>query len=122
MVLAALEAMGSPPAETLYVGDMTVDVETARAAGLAVAVVPEGSSTREELEALRPDYLLSRARRRPRALRFPAAGLAARPFRDSVSPDRSRGAEMAWSGQPTRWSAAGSQRRGEAPRGVKSAP
>ena len=57
MVLAALATMGVPPAETLYVGDMTVDVLTARAAGLAVAVVPEGSSTREELEALRPDYL-----------------------------------------------------------------
>jgi phosphoglycolate phosphatase len=59
MVLAAVEAMGVPAASTLYVGDMTVDVATARAAGLAVAVVPEGSSTREELEAVRPDYLLS---------------------------------------------------------------
>lgn len=58
MVLAALEAMGVPASETLYVGDMTVDVETARAAGLAVAVVPLGSSTREELEALGPDHLL----------------------------------------------------------------
>ena len=58
MVRAALEAMDVPPAETLYVGDMTVDVATARAAGLAVAVVPLGSSTREELEADRPDYLL----------------------------------------------------------------
>ncbi len=58
MVLAALGAMGLPAAETLYVGDMTVDVATARAAGLPVAVVPLGSSTREELEALRPDLLL----------------------------------------------------------------
>ncbi len=58
MVLAALQAMRASPAETLYVGDMTVDIATARAAGLPVAVVPEGSSTREELEALRPDYLL----------------------------------------------------------------
>ena len=58
MVRAALQSMRSSPAETLYVGDMTVDVETARAAGLAIAVVPLGSSTREELEALRPDHLL----------------------------------------------------------------
>ncbi len=58
MVRAALQTMRAAPAETLYVGDMTVDVETARAAGLAVAVVPLGSSTREELEALRPDHLL----------------------------------------------------------------
>lgn len=59
MVLAALRAMRASPEETLYVGDMTVDVATARAAGLPVAVVPEGSSTREELEAERPDFLLS---------------------------------------------------------------
>jgi 2-phosphoglycolate phosphatase len=58
MVLAALGAMGVPAPETLFVGDMTVDVATARAAGLPVAVVPLGSSTREELEALGPDHLL----------------------------------------------------------------
>ena len=57
MVLAALEAMAVPPSETLYVGDMTVDVATARAAGLRVAIVPLGSSTVEEIEAERPDYL-----------------------------------------------------------------
>ena len=51
--------MRASPEETLYVGDMTVDVATARAAGLPVAVVPEGSSTREELEAERPDFVLS---------------------------------------------------------------
>lgn len=58
MVLAALEAMDVAPEATLYVGDMTVDVATARAAGLGIAVIPEGSSTREELEALRPDHVL----------------------------------------------------------------
>ena len=57
MVFAAFEVMGVPAAETLYVGDMTVDVETARAAGLPIAVVPLGSSTREELEAAGPDHL-----------------------------------------------------------------
>ena len=57
MVFAAFEAMGVPAAETLYVGDMTVDVETARAAGLPIAVVPLGSSTREELVAAGPDHL-----------------------------------------------------------------
>ena len=59
MVHAALQAMRASPAETLYVGDMTVDIATARAVGLPVAVIPEGSSTREELEALRPEYLLA---------------------------------------------------------------
>jgi len=60
MVHAALEALGSERAKTLFVGDMPIDVETARAAGLSVAVVPTGSSTREELEAARPDHLLAR--------------------------------------------------------------
>jgi phosphoglycolate phosphatase len=67
MVLGALLAMRALPVETLYVGDMTVDIATARAAGLSVAVIPEGSSTREELEALGPDYLLSAL---PDVLRF----------------------------------------------------
>ena len=58
MVLSALDTMGVLPGETLYVGDMTVDVATARAARLPVAVIPLGSSSREELEALAPDYLL----------------------------------------------------------------
>ena len=59
MVLAALQAMRVSAVETLYVGDMTVDIASARAAGLPVAVIPEGSSTREELEALKPDYIFS---------------------------------------------------------------
>ena len=58
MVLSALDTMGVLPGETLYVGDMTVDVATARAARLPVAVIPLGSSSREELETLAPDYLL----------------------------------------------------------------
>lgn len=59
MVLAALEEMDVEPEEALFVGDMVVDVKTARAAGLAVAVVPIGSSTREELIHANPDYLFS---------------------------------------------------------------
>lgn len=60
MVLRLLEDLGAPAAECLFVGDMPVDVETARAAGLKVAVLPTGSSTREELEQTRPDYLLTK--------------------------------------------------------------
>ena len=58
MALAALEAMGSAPEETLFVGDMPIDVETARAAGMPVIVLPTGSSTREELVAAVPDRVL----------------------------------------------------------------
>jgi phosphoglycolate phosphatase len=42
----------------LYVGDMTVDIQTARAAGVRVWVVPTGSDERGRLEAAQPDRLL----------------------------------------------------------------
>lgn len=58
MVFHALERLGASPADALFVGDMEVDVETARASGIAVAVLPTGSSTREELAVAGADYLL----------------------------------------------------------------
>lgn len=56
MVFHVLSALEAEPGETLYVGDMPVDVKTARAASLAVAVLPTGSSTRAELDAARADH------------------------------------------------------------------
>jgi len=58
MALAALAAMGSAPEETLFVGDMPIDVQTARAVGMPVAVLATGSSTREELLESAPDLIL----------------------------------------------------------------
>lgn len=58
MVLALVERMGAEPAGTVLVGDMDVDVATARAAGVAAAVVPTGSCSREELLAAAPDHVL----------------------------------------------------------------
>jgi 2-phosphoglycolate phosphatase len=58
MVIVALAAIGAKAAEALFVGDMPVDVLTARAAEMKVAVVPTGSSTREELLAASPDIVL----------------------------------------------------------------
>jgi phosphoglycolate phosphatase len=37
--------------DAVYIGDMTVDIMTARAAGVRVWVVPTGSDSREVLEA-----------------------------------------------------------------------
>ncbi|MGN6187230.1 MAG: HAD family hydrolase [Thermoanaerobaculia bacterium] len=45
---------------SLFVGDMPVDVRAARNAGMDIAVVATGSSTREELEATQPDHFLAR--------------------------------------------------------------
>jgi phosphoglycolate phosphatase len=58
MLLAALQRLSVKPAEALYVGDMTVDIETARAAGVAVWAVATGSDDEATLRAARPDRLL----------------------------------------------------------------
>jgi phosphoglycolate phosphatase len=58
MLLAALERLHLGPAEALYIGDMTVDIHTARAAGVRVWSVPTGSDDRETLLEAHPDRLL----------------------------------------------------------------
>ncbi len=59
MLLAGLQRLNITSAEALYVGDMTVDIETARAAGVTVWIVPTGSDDRATLEAARPDCILN---------------------------------------------------------------
>ena len=59
-LLYTLETVGCAPAETLFVGDMPIDVRAARNSGVDVAVVPTGSSTREQLVASQPDHFLER--------------------------------------------------------------
>jgi phosphoglycolate phosphatase len=58
MVHKALEHFRIKREDALYIGDMTIDIETARAAGVPVWVVATGSSQRDVLEAARPDRLL----------------------------------------------------------------
>jgi phosphoglycolate phosphatase len=58
MLVTALTRLGLQPEQVLYVGDMTVDIQTARAAGVRVWVVPTGSDERSRLEAAHPDRLL----------------------------------------------------------------
>jgi len=59
MLLAGLAQLAVPPNAALYVGDMVVDIDTARSAGVTVWVVPTGSNDRATLEAARPDRLLN---------------------------------------------------------------
>jgi 2-phosphoglycolate phosphatase len=59
MLVQALHRLQVSKDESLYVGDMSVDILTARAAGVTVWVVPTGSENREVLEAARPDRLFS---------------------------------------------------------------
>ena len=56
-LLALCKALGSAPAETLRVGDSTLDVATARAAGVRVCAVTWGLGSTDVLAAVSPDYL-----------------------------------------------------------------
>lgn len=58
MLLEGMRRFGASPTQTLYLGDMVVDIRTARAAGVPVWVLPTGSETREALLAATPDRLL----------------------------------------------------------------
>jgi phosphoglycolate phosphatase len=58
MLIAALDRLGVPAAKALYVGDMVVDIQTARGAGVRVWVVPTGSDDRATLERAGPDRIL----------------------------------------------------------------
>jgi phosphoglycolate phosphatase len=51
MVLKALEKLGVPKEEALYVGDMEVDIETGRRAGVETWVMPTGSQDEATLRA-----------------------------------------------------------------------
>ena len=54
MVLKALDVLGVPKTEALYVGDMEVDIETGRRAGVETWVLPTGSNDEATLRAARP--------------------------------------------------------------------
>jgi 2-phosphoglycolate phosphatase len=58
MLQTALARLAVPAEVILYVGDMIVDVQTARAAGIRVWVVSTGSEERAALEQARPDRIL----------------------------------------------------------------
>jgi 2-phosphoglycolate phosphatase len=58
MLLRAVQRLGLPSEQVLYVGDMLVDIQTARSAGVRVWAVATGSEERCVLEDARPDRLL----------------------------------------------------------------
>lgn len=55
-----LKKFSVKPHEALYVGDMTIDVETGNKAGVKTIAVVTGSSTREEIAALKPFKIIGR--------------------------------------------------------------
>ena len=59
-VLKALERLGRPAAEAVFIGDSRHDLECGRAAGVRTAAVLWGPFGRSDLEDLAPDYWLER--------------------------------------------------------------
>lgn len=59
MIEKAVARLGVEQSEVLYTGDMTVDIETGRAAGVHVWAVATGSQDRATLEKARPDRVLA---------------------------------------------------------------
>jgi 2-phosphoglycolate phosphatase len=59
MLLEGLRRLGVSPAEAVYVGDMDVDVQTGKAAGVPVWLVPGGATGEESATAAGPDKVLS---------------------------------------------------------------
>lgn len=59
-VLKALEHLGAPAPDTVFIGDSRHDIECGRAAGVKVAAVLWGPFDRAHLEDLNPDYWLER--------------------------------------------------------------
>lgn len=62
-VLAILNAQGWNAAETLTVGDAPVDILMGKAAGTLTCGVTYGNSTYEEVDAVRPDFLITSFKR-----------------------------------------------------------
>lgn len=59
-LLHTLAFTGREVSDALFVGDMPIDVVTARNSGVDVATVATGPASREELAASRPDFMLDR--------------------------------------------------------------
>jgi len=59
MLLGALAELQVAAAETLYVGDMTIDIETGKAAGVEVWVIPSGTQSRDVLAGASPQRILT---------------------------------------------------------------
>jgi pyrophosphatase PpaX len=61
-VLKAVDELGAPREETVFVGDSRHDMECGRAAGVKIAAVLWGPFDRAHLEDLAPDYWLEKPR------------------------------------------------------------
>ena len=59
MLEELMQELSADKKETLYVGDMVIDIETARNAGIPVALIATGGNSSDELRSMNPDYFLN---------------------------------------------------------------
>jgi len=59
MLLHAIEKMGLRKEEVIFVGDSSIDIQTAKNAGVRVFAVPTGVTKREDLEKSQPAAVLN---------------------------------------------------------------
>ena len=57
-ILKAIELLGVTKGDALFVGDSTIDIKAARAAGVRVAAVTTGNYSAERLKMEGPDYVI----------------------------------------------------------------
>lgn len=60
--------IGAKPSETIYVGDMTIDARTGRRAGVKTIIVTTGSSTKSEVSAEQPAFIIQEISRLPKLI------------------------------------------------------
>ncbi|HSE39834.1 MAG TPA: HAD family hydrolase [Acidobacteriota bacterium] len=58
MLQGLMKVLKTTPDQTLYVGDMILDLESAHNAGVKAALIATGGNSFEELQEIQPDFLL----------------------------------------------------------------
>lgn len=57
-ILKSLEALQTPPNQSLLVGDSTTDIQAGKSAGIWTCAATYGYRPKEELETLKPDFFI----------------------------------------------------------------
>lgn len=72
IVFKILEKYKLSPHQTVFVGDMVIDIETAKNAGIDSVAITTGSSTQKELKKSHPTYLFKNLRQLKDSILHPA--------------------------------------------------
>ena len=59
-VFSLMNSASARPEETVFIGDSTIDIETAKNAGIKSIIVTYGFDSRASIESAKPDFILGR--------------------------------------------------------------